>query len=338
MPLLPSSTFFAAPPGSGSAIVVTGEPMANVSASTGREDGAVKLLSRYHAAGSRHGTTVELADKMIDFKRGFDVIGHGDLGSFETGDGQWGLTYEGTVASWSRSNWEEPLSRLKGVVAETRNRLGWLYRSPPTLTIWACSTAQGPHGEEFIASLQEITERQIRVPTGLLYINRERWWIERGCRMKTFPLPGEWGRIDGTTEGAADIMDSSELTNAEGAESLPLRDTNAELFELNGDFVDANNVEAVLIKSTRDGRPYETEVRGADAEALIDKVFHTENFEKNGFAPGKVTDSITIHYVDRQPVELSVFSRKLVEVTGSKISCLASTELDSAISAIHGIP
>ena len=122
----------------------------HVSASNGPDGGLIERLRKLLAGKQTHGSTEEIGEQLNwdTAKRPpfIALLGHGQPGSFETGDGPSRWTAAKSIAPVNRFYWEQHLCRLSSRAQGVGGLPGHMFDHSGALAIIACCVAEGEAG------------------------------------------------------------------------------------------------------------------------------------------------------------------------------------------------
>jgi len=136
--------------------------------SNGPDDGTLNKDAARFWNCRRHGSTPQAAANLLQDQPGgnFNLIGHGNTGQFDTGQGQTGPYSNDTeVFLYNQYAWQTPLESLR------QANFG-------LLSIWSCHTGEGEDGASLLFAMAQVLGRAVRASNGFLYVNDQNIWFE----------------------------------------------------------------------------------------------------------------------------------------------------------------
>lgn len=305
--------------GSG-AIVYGGPPLPYISSSNATNDGGTvaKLAKLLHGGITTHGSTAELIQKVMSYDS-FSIVGHGNVGYFETGAGPFGNTESNGVEYQYEFTWRDEFSKLYRPNRVVYSGDGQPHVvSPGSITLYSCCTAKGQTGLNFLQRLADITNHEIIGFTGLIYVYSDQYG-------KPLYFGGEhghkWIKVKPYSLSKTGYQDEAENVMDETVLAPPLSDLLNINFERTNHFIRGINEPEILTvfiellhnkQFTMKVIPYQ------DWEEILKSIFYSESFPKSGGVVGILTAIVTIKYVDKTYLTLNVLSDRMAEniITG----------------------
>lgn len=273
----------------------------HVSMSVGRDDGAVEAVWKAYKGRSRHASTAEVGEKFDWYQQGVapivQLIGHGQPGSFDTGDGAHGWSMPRQLWAGGKAYWQEHMARLsKGRPGGFSTGERRLFKHSGGLQLIGCCVAAEDSGLQLLQELSEVTNRTVWGFTGLIHARGSAVIYERGQR---------WIRQD--PDGPRTIRE----------QPRPLAKTLLRTETLREAGMDAG-MEAEDVASIHVDRkgpvPGQATLPPETAREVFDLLFHSKSFPLVGTPLAQATHEFTIQYRSQPAKRGVVYAGRLVVV------------------------
>lgn len=158
-------------------------------ASSGPDNGAMKLIAKRFWKCKRHDTVTKSIDNALipvlrsetdtedenpeNTSTGINICGHGSPGTMEAGNGQ-SLPYNKYkyYTPWNENIWGVDVDRLKN-------------HPSPKMFLWGCHVGAEDDGADLLFQLAKRSAKVVRSGTAFLYVSSEKLWWGKGNKIQT---------------------------------------------------------------------------------------------------------------------------------------------------------
>lgn len=311
-PLL-SSYFRQAPHGSATTVSYRRSPTFNSFISTGRDSGALALLRDIVMPVWSHGNVQHLGqnlEKAFDQQgrqkneaiRSVQIIGHGNHGFVDAGDGAWNDTDGGSIQLRNEWVWAPIFEKLRAPA--------FLYmRADPKLppipmyrgvNFLSCSTAGGD-GRLLMQRIADIGGLAVHAYTGLVFVNRLYYFLEPGAKAACC-IPSDASAVSREHYRPDSNWEEPLLPSLHG---LAGHDFVAAALA-DGGFAQSLHV----VASSWHGLG-ETHISGVNAERVLAKVFSVGPYRKDGEIIGSHSLTLVVERQGEAPLTIQVVGNRI---------------------------
>lgn len=333
-PLL-SSYFRQGPSGSATTVSYKPTPTFHAFISTGRDSGALALLRGIILPAWSHGSVRALGANLEKAfkdqptrKNGMNhtavIIGHGDHGFVDAGDGAWNDTEEGSIQLRNEWLWAPFFERLR---TTTYPYMRGNRRLPPipiyrSVRFLSCSTAGGD-GRLLMQRIADLGGLAVYAYTGLVFVNRLYYFVERGAKQACC-IPS-----DASVVAREHYRPDS---NWEEPFLPPPHEAVGQRFEMAAFLESAfSRTVRVLVSSLHSGG--EVQLTGADAERVVTKALSVGPFRKDGEFIGSYTLKLVVERQGSAPLTIQVVGNRIA-ITSEGLAFFVGAGLKAELTSL----
>lgn len=290
------------------------EPANLTSCSSGKDNGAMKTMTRALPGSMNHGTTEQLVSninnrrlqlgideepsplavlRLSTTRRSFiNIGGHGNEGLFETGAGQEDFFPAGMIYA-SSSNGMDALRKLK-----TRNT--------ELVSIYSCSTGAGYAGAQLLFNLSKMWNVPVRARTGITYaISRgNKSWLD-------FENGSSWQLASPDMTAPPAVISKISLASA----SLSFGNINS---DINANLGNVSHIQMVYFSS---GQILQKTIGSDKVNKLLSVLFASQIFPNEGSIMGVVTSTLTFYFSDgSKPLNILIYCNSIALIREKQLS------------------
>lgn len=123
------------------------------------DNGYLQYARQNNPQAGRHNSTQEAANNLPGGDTNKAIVGHGNRALIVTGTGQSASDPKKYIYLYNQSDWQTPLSALKGQCT--------------TLYLYACHPGTSSEGADFLYNIARVVNCTVLGPTGFIYINAQ---------------------------------------------------------------------------------------------------------------------------------------------------------------------